>query len=370
MKRCGILVAAPELDEIPHPSRPMSGHMAVVRKTTRGRFAVAGDEDEYFDPIPVSEDDVRAYSISVPNLVRLIRQHNDITGECEAGDQGIAPVGQKQLDGYGTVAAFLSLANYSPSQFSVRCLALRKPDGVKRMVVLVPSPMALSGEEHELLNARGITLVALAPLADEGKLAVDWKSAVLETSERTVSAAEQNLFRLDGEFWTVTFAGKTIRLKDRLGLQYIAHLISKKNCDIHAAMLVAVSSGTPMIKPLAGTEVADQLTIDECRARYDDLHFQLEEAERNNDAARQEKIQHEIDDLTRQLTSATGLGRRKRKMGDDAEKARKSVTNAIARTITQIKKKKHPELARHLQNSIRTGQYLSYSPETLVDWVM
>ncbi len=55
------------------------------------------------------------------------------------------------------------------------------------------------------------------------------------------------------------------------------------------------------------------------------------------------------------------------KLGDDGDRARKSVSNAIARAIGIIEKQR-PALARHLDHSIRMGQFLSYSPEVPVDW--
>ncbi len=187
------------------------------------------------------------------------------------------------------------------------------------------------------------------------------------TSAEIPPETGQNVFQLEFDVWTLMFAGKTLRLKDSLGLRYIAQLIGKKRCHIHAAMLKAIASGNQAFKPLVGTPVADNQAIEKYREQYDDLRSELAEAKANNDLARQEQIQERIDALTKQITSATGFGGRKRKIGDDAERARTSVTNAINRTITKIEKK-HPDLARHLMNSIQTGQYLCYSPETDVAW--
>lgn len=33
----------------------------------------------------------------------------------------------------------------------------------------------------------------------------------------------KNIFRMEVDVWTLTYAGKTIRVKDSLGLKYIAH---------------------------------------------------------------------------------------------------------------------------------------------------
>jgi hypothetical protein len=47
----------------------------------------------------------------------------------------------------------------------------------------------------------------------------------------------RNVFRLEGGVWTLTYAGRTVRLKDCLGLKYVARLIESKGREIDAAAL-------------------------------------------------------------------------------------------------------------------------------------
>ena len=45
---------------------------------------------------------------------------------------------------------------------------------------------------------------------------------------------------LEGEYWTITApAGTTFRLKDTLGLQYLARLLAEPGREIHVLDLVA-----------------------------------------------------------------------------------------------------------------------------------
>jgi hypothetical protein len=177
----------------------------------------------------------------------------------------------------------------------------------------------------------------------------------------------RNVFRLEGDFWTLTFADKTAPLKDSLGLKCIAHLISKKGYDVHASVLRAVATKNIMVTPSAGIEVLGPEGIERYKARREDLVEQREEAKEFNDVARHEQIQEEIYALDQQIISAQGLGGRIRKTKDQAANARTSLTNAISRAIELIQQK-HASLARHLDKSIRTGKFMSYSPETDVDW--
>lgn len=71
--------------------------------------------------------------------------------------------------------------------------------------------------------------------------------------------------------------------------------------------------------------------------------------------------------LLAQLGQAYGIGGRARRAGSPAERARTTVTWRIRDALRRIEGV-HPELARHLRNSVRTGSACSYEPETPVSW--
>jgi hypothetical protein len=177
----------------------------------------------------------------------------------------------------------------------------------------------------------------------------------------------RNVFQLNGDVWTLTFSDKTLQLRDRLGLRYIAHLIGSKGREVEAAVLKAGAKGAPAVKPSAGTEILDRQGFEACRADYEDLVEQLEEAKGFNDVARQEQLQGRLNALAEQLKAAQGFGGRRRKVGDESASVRTSVKNAISGAIEQIQKK-HADLARHLDTFISTGHTLCYSPHPDVDW--
>ena len=70
-----------------------------------------------------------------------------------------------------------------------------------------------------------------------------------------------------------------------------------------------------------------------------------------------------------ELAAALGLDGRPRRAGDPAERARKAVTARIRLTIGRIDRE-HPDLGRHLANSVRTGTTCSYRPETPILWAV
>ena len=79
--------------------------------------------------------------------------------------------------------------------------------------------------------------------------------------------------------------------------------------------------------------------------------------------------QAERDFLIAELTHALGIGGRRRRMGDDVERARTAVTARIRDAIGRIDRAS-PAIGEHFRRSVRTGTYCSYDPPAKVDWRM
>ena len=63
------------------------------------------------------------------------------------------------------------------------------------------------------------------------------------------------------------------------------------------------------------------------------------------------------------------LGGRARQLGSPAERARSAVTWRIRNAIRKIASV-HPRLGKHLENSVRTGTFCVYEPETPTEWAL
>jgi hypothetical protein len=61
------------------------------------------------------------------------------------------------------------------------------------------------------------------------------------------------------------------------------------------------------------------------------------------------------------------LAGRGRRLGDEAERARKTVAARIRDTLRRLDGL-HPELAGHLREAVSTGTNCSYSPANPVPW--
>src|SRR5262249_54283077 len=60
---------------------------------------------------------------------------------------------------------------------------------------------------------------------------------------RSARSAEKGLLRKEGEYWTIKYGGKALRLKDSKGLSYLAQLLCSPGMDFHALDLAGGTAG-------------------------------------------------------------------------------------------------------------------------------
>jgi hypothetical protein len=172
---------------------------------------------------------------------------------------------------------------------------------------------------------------------------------------------------LEGEYFTLSYQAQTLRLKDSLGLRYLARLIAEPGKELHVLDLVREREGASDASELADRgdagELLDERAREDYKRRLETLNDALAEAESFGDAARAERAREELEFLKRELGRAVGLGGRTRKAGSAAERARSAVQRRIRHALERIGAL-DPSLARFLEKSIRTGNYCSFVPVT------
>jgi hypothetical protein len=122
--------------------------------------------------------------------------------------------------------------------------------------------------------------------------------------------ATTQTIRREGEYWTLTFDGVVIRLRDSRGVRYLAPLLREPGKRFPATELLAAASGEP--------------------------------AERANPRPAQ-------------LFDASPRG-------DAAERARLTVTKGLKNAIERITEA-NPVLGAHLQATVRRGYVCCYAPD-------
>jgi alpha/beta hydrolase fold len=203
----------------------------------------------------------------------------------------------------------------------------------------------------------------------------------LDSATGTVPApASTAVFRQEGDYWTVSWAGNVIRLKHTKGVHYIAYLLAHPGRQVLASDLAAVGpargaqragvepGGTAADLGDAGA-VLDAKAREQYRRRIAELREALGEATRFNDTFRAAGLRSELEALRDQLAGAVGLGGRNRKAASHTERARLMVTKAIKAALAKIRAM-DASLGRHLATSIKTGTCCAYDPGPLppVSW--
>jgi tetratricopeptide (TPR) repeat protein len=180
----------------------------------------------------------------------------------------------------------------------------------------------------------------------------------------TAPPAARAVFRREGATWTLRYEGRTVHLPHTKGLADLHRLIRQPHNEVSAVALLDPEAGEAVTADarLGGDDLLDA----EARARYRDhleaLDEQIDTAAALGDDARAAALDAERQALIDQLKAATGLGGRSRRLGDNAERARKSVTNRIRNTLKKIEAV-HPDLAAHLQSTVATGSICAYRPD-------
>ncbi|MGD9530690.1 MAG: hypothetical protein AB7V44_28435, partial [Pseudonocardia sp.] len=163
----------------------------------------------------------------------------------------------------------------------------------------------------------------------------------------------------EGTVWTLAYAGVRAHVPDVKGLHDLAALLAVPGREVHVFTLLGRA------EPATGADpVLDEAARRAYRVRLAELDAAIEAAVSAGDRARAED---ERDALVRELTAAVGLGGRPRRLGDETERARKTVTARIRDALGRIDHE-HPALAAHLRASVRTGTSCRYDPPEPVRW--
>jgi len=170
-----------------------------------------------------------------------------------------------------------------------------------------------------------------------------------------------------GGIWTVAWHGETGSLRHVKGLADMVELIAQPGIEIAALQLA--NPAAPDSSPRE--QMIDLNALAAYRLRLDQLDQELDEANEHADIGRTESLQDERDSLLAEVRRSTGLGGRIRTVANDpSERARKAVSARIRDAISRLDAVA-PQLAAHLDRSIRTGVRCCYSPqpgEPQVEW--
>jgi tetratricopeptide (TPR) repeat protein len=194
---------------------------------------------------------------------------------------------------------------------------------------------------------------------DAASLERDAAKTLLPNVDRQDAA----VFRCDGDFWMITFADRSISVRDMKGLHLLARLLSDPGREFHAIDLVSSDPSAARGLDDAGP-MLDERAVESYRRRLAEIEEDIAEARAFDDDARVALAEADREFLTRELSRAVGLGGSDRRSGSALERARVSVTRAIRTAMGRITEH-HATLGEHLDRTIRTGTYCAYMPDPI-----
>jgi hypothetical protein len=155
--------------------------------------------------------------------------------------------------------------------------------------------------------------------------------------------------------WLVVSEGRVTLLPERVGLGYLADLISLRGQDLDVLSLASPD----LVDGRVSYPLADSQALNSYRRRALELRDLIDRNEidhRTVDTYREELVA--IDTV---LRASTGLGGRKRFFSDNDQRARTAVRKALVRAIAAIELVE-PDFGHHLRCSVVTGITCRYSP--------
>jgi len=362
------VAASPTLVDAEFTFRATSGAIAArAGRRERAQEVLDGLTVDGLDALPLS-------STWLTGMVAIV----DIAAAL--GDEAVAGDAYRLLTPYAAVPTMPSLA--------VVCLgSTERALGVAALTT-GDVDAAVAHQERAVvanrrLGNRPLTAIAEADLADAllrrdrpgdgGRAAAALASAIAtadalgmpdradawrKISARLAAPTRRGTIGRQGRHWRLTVDDRTALVPDRIGLSYLAELVTHPRTVVPALVLVGGAPGPAgaahheLIDPAARTAYTD-------RARV--LAAEIAAADADHDLARAERLRLELDFLVDQLSAGTGLGGRGRAFADEGERARTAVRKAIVRALEAVGAA-DPVIGRLLRDSVRTGALCEYAP--------
>jgi hypothetical protein len=145
-------------------------------------------------------------------------------------------------------------------------------------------------------------------------------------------------------------------------------MTKNKLCGSVSAGETPTEEGAIVLGQSDAGPVLDEHAVRAYHTRLNEIKQEFGEARTNNDLGKIDALESEKEWIESELATAKGLGGKIRKLGDDRNKVRNRVGNAIRRALEKIKQYDRP-LSDHLQKPILyLGHTLSYVPRDGLTW--
>lgn len=203
-------------------------------------------------------------------------------------------------------------------------------------------------------------------------------------AEPATSTLESNQFRNMGDYFEVTFRGKSFSIKKSVGLRCIATLLSKPGWNFSADDLLqaagrvepiehddeAISKAKGFQEELKCDFNTDGKIDEEACENYKKYLIDLEDEIRDasGDHERLARLRHEKESIEQQLIDAFSPGGRPKSFRNDQERKKDALRKSMKNAILEIDRM-DKNLAEHLRQSIKPmTPPCSYRPSGFESW--
>ncbi len=385
---------------------PQPGMALLLLATGRGAEALRAIERVFRVPPPTFLLEDRANLLAARTTVALANADLDTarsaadalaslaTGDCTAWDHARSAEARGRLElARGRAESAIDHLTRARRAFT----GIDAPFELATTCVLLGEALTAAGDHHQAGIAREAArelfgrIGALHGPDGERQLAGLAHSDPIAFAAATPAANDQASLTREGDYWSVSFGGRTVRLKHGRGVAYLAELLAHPGDPVWAIELAAepdaASERATADRAIGDHALADRVIGDrgdrgdtgprldararqEYAARLRELEEELADARACADPRRIEAARTEMDTLGRELAAAVGLGGRDRKSGA-AERARQSVTKAIRGVLKKLAAE-HEPLGEHLLACVRTGTACTFQPDRRqpIEWTV
>lgn len=322
-----------------------------------GGYEAVDDEDLEAEPIKLTALDVVRWRLDMDQIGRLFQEENGLKGEPGTLSPRLHFLGES-----GGVGVVLGLLQKDQASSDLAALPALLPGEIKAAIVVSPTYVP----PLEMAKSSVLANVTFASLGYPDPLNLD-----------LTRSTEENVFRKEGDYWVISFEGRSFTIRHMRGLEHIARLVTYPGREVAALKLagsLAEAAGSSQELGQEGLRsggFGDLGAQMDAKAKADyQRRISVLEAKLESgilDKTERADITKEKASLERELSRAFGAGGRTRPVGSASERARGSVTKAVDRAIAAIEVQS-PTLARFLRNSIKTGYFCTYAPDRPIRW--
>lgn len=186
---------------------------------------------------------------------------------------------------------------------------------------------------------------------------------------------ERASFYHDGEFWVISAFGEMGSFRDLKGFRAIHRLLEENGKPVPAQELITLGDKeTTREEETVPEAIGDRQELYEIARSISETKSELEIAQRDNDEARTQRLNRELEGLLESLKQLEGAGGRLRKWSLKSDSDLRSTQSAIKRAIKKLELATPlmSNIASHLKDSVihqGAGEFVYRPDKPYLEWV-